>query len=466
MTDFYVSADGDDSNSGTFASPWETLAKVNAALTAKHVYLKDRVLFRRGDTFYGKLRPVNDLQFAPDPGSVRFGAYGDDPDLPIISGYKVMNISGGWSLHASGVWKIDYATANAGTNYTGNAADTDEDDANIGFLKVDGQIKGVKRLTLAELEDQWDFYSTGTVLYIKSTANPTTLSDDLRASIRLTGIKLASRCSFSDLVVEGYGGHGFSGIALNDVMVRGCTSREIGGSYLPYGGGGVVRYGNGFEIFQDSQRVLVEHNTVSDVYDAAWTIQGGAPGDSRYFRDITWRRNLTYRCSQAEEYWCEGTGPGFVNCRSEYNTYLFSGYGWGADIRGDQDKRVGQQSYSWGYNGEEDPTREMDVAIKRNIYFDCYESFAFNLYPPLGQTSDYNAILLRPGTLMTGQSSVTIENAATWAASVGREENSQFVVLPASADTDISDADVTAALATLNSRVRMGQLMAIHGPWT
>ncbi|HVL66179.1 MAG TPA: right-handed parallel beta-helix repeat-containing protein [Vicinamibacterales bacterium] len=50
--DFYVSAAGSDANAGTAASPWQTLARVNALALQPG----DRVLLRGGDTFAGRLQ--------------------------------------------------------------------------------------------------------------------------------------------------------------------------------------------------------------------------------------------------------------------------------------------------------------------------------------------------------------------------------------------------------------------------
>jgi hypothetical protein len=210
---------------------------------------------------------------------------------------------------------------------------------------------------------------------------------------------------------------------------------------------------------------LIEYNTISDVYDVAWSPQGTGTGVS--FTNLLFRRNLSYRCSQGEEYsYFGGTGPGFVNVQSEYNTHLFCGYGWGGNSRTDAKARGGLQSYEWGdlgggYVG--------DVSIRRNIYWDCRSSYRVRppSYPSAGLKSDYNVIALRPGTLMQNDTALTtVENAPTWVAAEGIEQHSKFITLPASADIDISNADVTAALALLNANARSGQVMATQAPWT
>ena len=68
---FYVSASsGRDSNDGRSSqSPWQSLDKVNAAA----VRPGDRILFKRGDTWRGQLRPQSGQAGAP----ITYAAYGE-----------------------------------------------------------------------------------------------------------------------------------------------------------------------------------------------------------------------------------------------------------------------------------------------------------------------------------------------------------------------------------------------------
>jgi parallel beta-helix repeat protein len=81
-TDYYVSNSGNDKNTGaTSAMPWLSIAKVNSIFSA----LKpgDRVLFRRGDTFFGTLKiSASGLPGAP----ITVGAFGNGKN-PIITGF-------------------------------------------------------------------------------------------------------------------------------------------------------------------------------------------------------------------------------------------------------------------------------------------------------------------------------------------------------------------------------------------
>jgi hypothetical protein len=491
MTEYYVSAAGNDSNDGSYTAPWKTLDKVNSISWT--FALRDRVNFRRGDTFYGKLRPPKTLD-PSQPGWLRYGAYGENAAAPVLSGYKLLNTAAGWVQHAADTWKINVSQANLNVTYTGNGVAA-ERTGDIGILKVDGVIKAWKRKTLATLVDQWDFYydEAATTLYVRSTANPTTVAGNIQASYDLDGVWGRSCVEVSDLTIEGYGGCGVyvavSGEAVNRFRLLRNTIRDIGGSYLDgykdsvSGEVGTSRYGNGVVVWNGASNFYGEYNKISDCFDSAWTIQCGSnsAGQTAGFTNIVWRRNLGFRCSQAEEYMYYGTGPGFVGCRSEHNTYMFMGYGFGRDTRlpdnyADRpylDYQTGYATYLWGDNA----AHVADLKLLRNVFYDCSYSLCmisggqfFPNYTPSGLVSDYNVIALRPGTLMQsdnyGPDRVeTVENFTAWADLVKREQHSTLIQLPASTDTDISDADVAAALSDLKAAAVGGQVVSIQAPW-
>lgn len=95
---FYVSNDGDDSNDGSINSPWKTLEKASEVLkqTSKGglLYPGDKLLFRSGDTFEGKL---NILCSGTASQPIEISSYGTG-ELPIISGSG--NIPNGDNLEA------------------------------------------------------------------------------------------------------------------------------------------------------------------------------------------------------------------------------------------------------------------------------------------------------------------------------------------------------------------------------
>ncbi|NLR93861.1 T9SS type A sorting domain-containing protein [Flammeovirga agarivorans] len=90
---YYFSAEGDDANEGTMASPWKTLAKASQIAqdinTGGLLKPGDQLLFKRGDTFEGNLiLKCSGTALAP----ITISSYGEG-ELPVISGSG--NIDGG-----------------------------------------------------------------------------------------------------------------------------------------------------------------------------------------------------------------------------------------------------------------------------------------------------------------------------------------------------------------------------------
>ncbi|MBB6463644.1 Ig-like domain-containing protein [Flammeovirga kamogawensis] len=105
---YYVSADGDDSNSGSIDAPWKTLTKATAAAkqVSKGGLLNpgDKLLFRRGDTFEGQLVV---LCSGTESKPIELGSYGTG-ELPIISGSG--NIANGDFHEAIKITNASYIT--------------------------------------------------------------------------------------------------------------------------------------------------------------------------------------------------------------------------------------------------------------------------------------------------------------------------------------------------------------------
>jgi len=95
--DYYISSSGNDANNGFSSStPWKTIAKVNSSFST--IKAGDRVLFNRGDTFYGTLN-ISRSGIASNP--ITISAYGTGAD-PIISGFTTLT---SWSSSGGGIFK-------------------------------------------------------------------------------------------------------------------------------------------------------------------------------------------------------------------------------------------------------------------------------------------------------------------------------------------------------------------------
>ncbi|OHX64655.1 Ig-like domain-containing protein [Flammeovirga pacifica] len=107
-TIYYVSADGNDSNSGSIDAPWKTLTKATAAAkqVSKGGLLNpgDKLLFRKGDTFEGQFVI---LCSGTESKPIEIGSYGTG-ELPILSGSG--NIATGDFIEAIKMTNTSYIT--------------------------------------------------------------------------------------------------------------------------------------------------------------------------------------------------------------------------------------------------------------------------------------------------------------------------------------------------------------------
>lgn len=433
MTDYFVSNEGSDSNTGREGSPWATITRANAAMSTGRVGIFDRLLFRRGDTFFGRIREPDNLN-PFGPGWLIVGAYGTGA-LPKINGYKTIL---SWTNHATNVWRIDYANSGSGIRYSGY--DSAQGEGDVGHLLVAGIVRGTRRTSIAAMVNLWDFYSTGTTLYVFSPTAPA--SGTVQVAVDGHGVMQRSAVKTQNLAILGHGGHGVQAPGLGGSTRAQVTNNEIyncGGSALDGYGDGNVRYGNGVEFWVNSHDFVVTDNIIHDVYDVSITLQGGSPGDTQGFTNSKIKRNLSYRSSQGIEFWYGGEGNGFTNVDVDDNFFLFSGYGWGSLVRPEQQTRVSLLTFAWGTSGPR---------MRNNVHWDAAHAFRYSEEVTPGLQGTDNLIALRPGTLMTHQTTQTIEQAAAWAVADGRETDLRTRILPSSGG--YADSDVSAALSTIS----------------
>lgn len=329
---YYVSNLGDDANSGIRPDqPWKTLAKVNAA----RFQPGDVVMFRRGDTFYGQIRPFGYRSQNARP--VVYTCYGVGP-LPIISRYKVIPAAS-WVEHSTNIWKVDLADL---SKFTGDQEITAQG-INVGFLKYGSSIKPSKKFSVGTLTADWDFYSDNLQwLYIKLPTIPGTINAAVGNRVLDCATNGSTGLRFNGLHVKGCGGHALSG-ALSDTMATGCVFGELGGGELIGFATPNTRYGNGIEMWNGSRRSSAIGNLIYDVYDVGCTMQGNLVTLASGWEDCWFRKNVFMRCNQTFEIWATGTaseqtpaGSGFHRTGFVDNICMDAGYAWSSDIRPDQ----------------------------------------------------------------------------------------------------------------------------------
>lgn len=321
----YLAADGDDTADGrTPATAWRTIGKLNASLPAGGT-----ALLRSGDVFYGTIMVKGGIDASRRTVVTSFG----EGPKPVVSCTKNLKPD-------PAIWKVEevrfnywYTDLANPSNYSGFTSE----DANPGFLLVDGEVKPWKRFYRYDINRQWDFSSEDGRLYVYCTNNPALLSKDIRVAVNGHGAILDSHTVVSNLSVRAAGGHGFYagwrktptvGIRISD-----CDFENIGGSELTSYKKFRVRYGNAVEFGSNCADAVVERCRVKGVYDVAFTMQGNPT--STGWNDIHVRNCHIEDSSQAFEIWCGKAPPGigFSGCSFTGNRTVNVGGGWGALTR-------------------------------------------------------------------------------------------------------------------------------------
>ena len=317
---YYISNLGDDKNDGLSPeTPIATIPRANALVRGG-----DTLRLKRGDTFYGRIKPPA----GPDLDHMTtYEPYGDG-EKPVLSQYKKA-LPGVWE-EDKGLWRLDLTDT---TKFAGNVFDIN---SNVGFIKVDGVIFPRKKYEFDKLERQWDFINDSKYVWVKSEKCPDELAESIEFACQIGCIGFADNLRVTDIVIRGTGAHGISG-TVKGAYIGGCEFHEIGGSELPGYPVPGTRYGNGVECWANSRDVTVEHCLFSGIYDVAITMQGKPVTTS--WTNMRFRDNVMWNCQQCFEIWSDGDVPdtGFVDCVFERNVCLDSGYCWGYDVRPNKD---------------------------------------------------------------------------------------------------------------------------------
>lgn len=416
-TTFFLSADGDDAADGTSArSPWRTPARLNDALAKRAVTSGDTVLFRRGDTFAGALRPLADQ--ATDV--LRFASYGSGA-LPVVSTYKYVSGPGSWKHIGGGQWTIDVSAAAAGTTHTGFVSSFATE---IGFVLVDGVIRGDRKSTVAELTDEWQFVTRGSTVTVLHDGNPS-LGHSVALAVADSIVVLQTGVVLEDLRFTGSGRNGIqtaSNAQVDRAVVRHCEVAEIGGGRV---NGTGARYGNGIQVWSGSRSVLVEGNTISDCWDVAMTTQGPATVAPPW-SDVAFSDNVVDRCMQSFESWT--TGPltdstAGAECSFTGNTCGPAGTSWSAQLRSD---RSGKGTHLLFYRDDV----EARTVVSGNHFGPPTQNYLYATPRiPTNLRSNRNVIELTAARRIQFGVAATAATAGDWTATTGLERDSEFRVV-------------------------------------
>lgn len=201
---YYVASNGDDNNSGTYWSPWQTLAKASEAFETDgnggFLNPGDRVLCRSGDTFEGELK-VKRSGEADNPIAISYYGPGE---LPILSGSG--NIAGGDYLSAVNLVNASHITV----SYLWVKNDR-QNDTRYGWNET-------KSYGIYCQANKWGGISSGLMFHDLKITNVFSvgLPADFDA-IKVTGLRFES-----DANEEDAGGNVTTEIRFADVLIEDC----------------------------------------------------------------------------------------------------------------------------------------------------------------------------------------------------------------------------------------------------
>lgn len=357
-TIYYVSPNGNDSNSGTSeSSAWKTTAN----LKRSKLDYGDVVLFERGGIWHEKFSAVD---------GVTYSAYGSGAK-PAFYGSVDASDPNSWELAYDNIWKF-------------NARTFDITKSDVGLIIFDdGYAYGSRVLTdsngIMQSVGMSGITSNGLETWYReggSYADETTLSHDLEyflspdsgyvyvysetnPALRFNSIELSTKgkvitatsfCTFDNLTVKYGSSHGIGMGTVQDVTVRNCEIGWIGGAIQNYSSDPTGRFGNGIEIYGSADGFYVHDNYVYECFDCGITvqIQGSiSSGSYRYQLNCYFTDNVVERCNSPLESWIthpdepdEDTFMYMNNVIYDNNLCRSSGYGFGGYIHTKTDNNM------------------------------------------------------------------------------------------------------------------------------
>lgn len=351
-TVFYISMHGDDNNTGISSDePIKTISRLLELELAEG----DAILFERD----GVYRTKDTLQIR---SGISYGAYGIG-EKPIICG-SACNYAKDvtWSQTDEKIWKTTVFGE-------GGVMTFDED-----------SMVGARKYSLEELHEIGEYYHdlSKHELYLYSDGNPA----DVYKQIEIGTTKdlfvgfHANNVTFQNLSLKYTSNHAISLGDNKHVVISGCEIGWIGGR--TFNEKARVRLGNGIQIWNECQDVIVDHCYLYQIYDAAFTFQGRYPEGNSY-KDIQFTNSLVEYCSMNFEFWGSDKEPGnrnsgdlveIRNILCKNNILRFAGYGWG----GIQRPSKGDQAYLLGWNYTYQLGKVSDFMICENV-FDCADCY-------------------------------------------------------------------------------------------
>ena len=366
----------------------------------KTYYGNEKVLFKRGDVFYGV---INFNVEATEEKMFYIGTYGEGEEKPIISGANILVNSNAWLYDEENLYKIDLSNY---SNFYGIGR-TYWEPYNIGFLEDEnGNIYGKRKKSKELLEDENDFYCENNYLYIKSIINPSQKFGRIKFVSRNNLVRISSNTIITGLNIQDTGAHGIvkKGNELKNVYIYNCIIQNIGGSVQT--ASTFTRYGNGIEFWNQAENTLVEKCIIKNIYDGAYTVQGNTTLTG--FQNNVCRNNIFINCTYDIELFAYNKTDTSLKAKMKNQLIencisINQGKGWGYTVR--PDKKAQSMLMIWEKNSI---PKDADITLQNNKYINSrclfYARSSINnvYYSNIINSNNNNIYLNKETTLFAG----------------------------------------------------------------
>ena len=348
-TEYYVSADGNDSADGkTPETAWKTLGKASSAPLSEG----DVVYFRRGDIFRGQLVSQT---------GVTYSAYGEGEKPRLYRSPENGSGEEKWSLvdGTTNIWKYYKSIPDCGLIVfnDGESHAYKLTPSYVGGKFVDPYDRKTEYDPKVYLKNDLEYVNfansimSGSVpavgssvcvgeLYLRcEKGNPGKIFTDIEFNIPEHVIRNKGNYTTYDNLCIKYGGfHGIGSGTCKGLTVTNCEIGWIGGGSMHYeSDGSFGRYGNAIEIYGGCDGFVVDNCYIYQAYDCGPTHQLASGGDfGMLMNDVVYSNNLIEYCTYSIEYFLgkpsvsdEAAYRMQNNILIENNVCRYAGFGFG-----------------------------------------------------------------------------------------------------------------------------------------
>ncbi len=254
----------------------------------------DKVLFKRGTVIRSELN----LAGGNETGSITYGAYGEGAN-PVVNPSVRADLPAQWKEASPGIW---YFTDTVPSEMCNIVFNDGESFGNLRWSKKD--LKHTGEWTCEQLGYSMNYEKPENKdgrVYLVCNMNPAEYYRSIELVVwgKRQAVTVQQYALIENLTFEKCGVHGFSATKAQNVYIRNCTFRCIGGGVFDRRQ--KIRLGNAVEFWNGAVDCTVEDCLFEDIYDSGITHQGNA--QSELPERLVFRRNTFRRCGLAAYEW-------------------------------------------------------------------------------------------------------------------------------------------------------------------